>query len=410
MNHTHPLRLACEAHHWHLDLRSDIDIGPTLAFLVIRGLRAHREYYVAMWTLPMLRQISILDGDELPRELRAEHTLNRARIPEISDYILDNPDDCAFSAITVSIDSQVSFVPLPGQDKLGQLRVPMDARFIINDGQHRRAAIIEALNQRPELAYESIAVVFFLDIGRERCQQMFADLNRYAIRPSRLLGLLYDHRNDKARLAKLVVTKSEIFRHMVDVEKSPLAKCSRKLFTLSAFYNACADLMAGMATGNLSDDAALARDYWEAVAEHIPAWTRVLQGEMVASEVREGYIHSHGIALQTLGQAGNALFRTRQEDWRKRLAKPSKLDWSRSNARFWEGRALVGGKVINGNTNLALTRNVIKRTLGLSLDEDGASIEGAHKRGFKVEESTAASAETSFLNKSRIKQDPHPTA
>ncbi len=292
---------------------------PCLTFPVIRGLQARREYYVAMWTLRMLRQISIFDEDEMPPELRAQRNLNRTRIPEIADYILDNPDDYVFSAITVSIDSQVSFEPLPGQDKLGLLRVPMEARFIINDGQHRRAAIIEALNQRPELAYETIAVVFFLDIGLERCQQMFADLNRHAIRPSRSLGLLYDHRNDKARLAKLVVMKSEIFRDLVDMEKSSLAKRSRKLFTLSAFYNACADLVAGMATGNLSDDAALARDYWEALAEHIPAWGRVLKGEMAASEVREGYIHSHGIALQALGQAGNALMRIYPQDWRKHL-------------------------------------------------------------------------------------------
>jgi len=358
-----------------------VEIEPTLTFPVIRGLQAHREYYVAMWTLRMLRQISIFDEDELPPELRAQRTLTRARIPEISDYILDNPDDYGFSAITVSIASQVSFEPLPGQDKLGLLRVPMEAHFIINDGQHRRAAIIEALNQRPELAHETIAVVFFLDIGLERCQQMFADLNRYAIRPSRSLGLLYDHRNDKARLAKLVVMKSEVFRDIVDMEKSSLAKRSRKLFTLSAFYNACADLVAGMASGNLSDDAALARDYWEAVAEHIPAWTRVMEGEMAASEVREGYIHSHGIALQALGQAGNTLLRSHPDDWRKRLSKLRKLDWSRSNARLWEGRALVGGKVIKGNTNLVLTTNIVKHTLGLALDEDQQRIEAAHQRG-----------------------------
>ena len=362
-----------------------MDIEPTLTFPVIRGLQAHREYYVAMWSLRMLRQISIFDEDELPPELRAQRTLSRARIPEISDYILENPDDYVFSAITVSIDSQVSFEPLPGQDKLGLLRVPMDARFIINDGQHRRAAIIEALNQRPELAHETIAVVFFLDIGLERCQQMFADLNRHAIRPSRSLGLLYDHRNDKARLAKLVVMKSEFFRDIVEMEKSSLAKRSRKLFTLSAFYNACADLVAGLATGNLSDDAALARDYWEAVADHIPSWTRVMKGEMASSEVREGFIHSHGIALQALGQAGNTLLHTHPDDWRKHLRKLQTLDWSRSNAALWEGRALVGGRVIKGNANLVLTTNVIKHTLGLPLNAEQQRIENAYIAGRKPE-------------------------
>lgn len=355
-----------------------IETEPFIAFPVIRGLQARREYFVAMWTLRMLRQISIFDEDELPPELRAQRTLNKARIPEISGYILDNPNDYVFSALTVSIDSKVEFEPLPGQDKLGILRVPMDARFIINDGQHRRAAIIEALEQKPELGYETIAVVFFLDIGLERCQQMFADLNRYAIRPSRSLGLLYDHRNDKARLAKLVILKSDVFRDIVDMEKSSLAKRSRKLFTLSAFHNACADLIEGMATGNLTDDASLARDYWESVADNFPSWGQVREGRIPASEVREGYIHSHGIALQAMGKAGNALFKKHPQDWKKRLKALQNIDWSRSNAETWEGRAMIGGKVSKVSTNIILTTNIIKQALFLPLDDMQQKVEKAY--------------------------------
>lgn len=355
-----------------------MDTSSLLSFTVIRGLQARREYYVAMWTLRMMRQISIFNEDELPPELRAQRVINKARIPEISDYILDNPDDYVFSALTVSIDSEVSFEALPGQDRLGVLRVPMDAHFIINDGQHRRAAIIEALKQRPELEHETIAVVFFLDIGLERCQQMFADLNRHAIRPSRSLGLLYDHRNDKARLAKLVIMKSEIFRDLVDMEKSSLAPRSRKLFTLSAFYNACADLVNGLATGNITDDATLARGFWESVAKHFPLWSQVRDGRIPASEVREGFIHTHGIALQAIGKAGNALLLTYPKDWQKRLKKLEEIDWSRNNARLWEGRALIGGKVSKVTTNVVLTTNVIKQALSLPLTEEEQRVENAH--------------------------------
>jgi DNA sulfur modification protein DndB len=356
----------------------DVETQSTLTFPVIRGLQARREYYVAMWTLRTLRQISIFDEDELPPELRAQRVLNKARIPEISGYILDNPDDYVFSALTVSIDSEVSFEPLPGQSRLGMLKVPMEARFIINDGQHRRAAIIEALKQRPELEHETIAVVFFLDIGLERCQQMFADLNRYAIRPSRSLGLLYDHRNAKAKLAKLVVMKSEFFRDIVDMEKSSLAPRSRKLFTLSAFHNACADLVNGMATGNLVEDANLARSYWEAVAGHFPAWRQVLEGRLPASEIREGYIHSHGIAIQALGKAGNTLLKLHPGDWRNRLDGLDKIDWSRNNATVWEGRAMIGGKVSKATTSVTLTANAIKTALSLPLDEEEKRVEAAH--------------------------------
>ncbi|MBU5612631.1 DNA sulfur modification protein DndB [Geomonas azotofigens] len=357
-----------------------MDTNSTLSFPVIRGLQARREYYVAMWTLRMLRQISIFDEDELPPELRAQRILNKGRIPEISDYILNNPDDYVFSALTVSIDSEVVFEALPGQDRLGVLRVPMDAHFIINDGQHRRAAIIEALKQRPELEHETIAVVFFLDIGLERCQQMFADLNRYAIRPSRSLGLLYDHRNDKARLAKLVIMKSEVFRELVDMEKSSLAPRSRKLFTLSAFYNACADLVNGIATGDLTEDANIARSFWEAIAEHFPQWLQVRDGKLPASEVREGFIHSHGIAIQAIGKAGNALLLNSPNNWRKRLKGLEQIDWSRKNAKLWEGRALIGGKVSKVTTNVVLTTNVIKRALSLPISEEEQRVETAFNR------------------------------
>jgi DNA sulfur modification protein DndB len=357
-----------------------MEIEPSLTFPVIRGLQAQREYYVAMWTLRMLRQISIFDEDELPPELRAQRNLNKSRIPEMAGYVLDNPSDYVFSALTVSIDSSVQFEPLVGQDRLGVLKVPMEARFIINDGQHRRAAIIEALDQRPALAHETIAVVFFLDIGLERCQQMFADLNRYAIRPSRSLGLLYDHRNDKAKLAKMVIMKSAVFREIVDMEKSSLARRSRKLFTLSAFYNACADLVHDFATGNLEEDANLARNYWEAVAEQFPRWNQVREGKIPASESRDGYIHSHGIALQALGKAGNALLRQHPEDWHNRLKALSKVNWARSNAGLWEGRALIGGKVSKVTTNVILTTNAVKVALKLPLDQDEKKIEQAFRK------------------------------
>ena len=212
---------------------------------------------------------------------------------------------------------------------------------------------------------------------------MFADLNRHAIRPSRSIGLLYDHRNDKAKLAKLVILKSRFFKEIVDMEKSSLAPRSRKLFTLPAFYNACADLVEGLATGNLNDDAKLAREFWEEVASHFPTWMQVKDGRMPASEVREGFIHSHGIALQAIGKAGNALLKDHPKDWKTRLAALEKIDWSRANAKVWEGRALIGGKVSKVTTNVILTTNVIKEALGLPLDTEEARVEAARAKGQK---------------------------
>lgn len=363
-----------------------METNPSSTFPVIRGLQAHREYYVAMWSLKMVKRLLTAE-DDMPPELRAQRSLNRGRIPELKGYILDNPEDYIFSGLTVSIDSSVEFEPLPGQTKLGILKVPLDCQFIVNDGQHRRAAIEEALKERPELQHETIAVVLFLDIGLERCQQMFADLNRHAIRPSRSLGLLYDHRSEKAQLAKRVVLHSEFFRDAVEMEKSSLSKRSRKLFTLSAFYNACADLLEGHSTGDIDDDAKFARSFWEAVASHFPAWQQVKRSQIPAGEIRESFIHSHGIALQAIGKAGNALIHQHPNDWSSRLNPLEKIDWSRRNTKLWEGRAMTAGRVSKNTLNIGLVTNVLLTALSLPLDEEQKRVETAFNERHSVSSS-----------------------
>jgi len=351
-------------------------------FPVLRGGLAGNAYYVAMWSYrQLLRRVSFDDHD-VPAQMRAQRTLNKARIPEIANYILSNPKDYIFSALTASIDARVKFEPFPNETALGSLCIPDEARIIINDGQHRRAAIKAAMEEKPELAHETIAIVLFVDLGLERCQQMFSDLNQHAIRSSRSLGLLYDHRNDGAKLARMIVMNSEFFRNLVDMEKSSLSPRSRKLFTLSAFFSASSELIRNLATGDLEADAKLARDYWEALAICFPSWGLVREGRMPASEVREGFIHSYAIGLQALGVAGNALLRTYPQKWKSRLVPLAKFDWSR-NANHWEGRAMTGGILSRSSAHVSLTANLIKQTLGLALTPAEMETEKAHRKAVR---------------------------
>lgn len=349
-------------------------------FPAIRGVQARREYYVSMCPMRLIPKIFIFNEEELMPELRAQRILNKSRLPEIAQYILNNRENYTFSAITASVDADIRFEPIAEQTdakRLGLLHIPMSARFIINDGQHRRAAIEMALRENPEIADESIAVVFFLDVGLERCQQMFADLNRYAIRPSKSLGVLYDHRDDIARLAKLVVLKTPVFRDVVDMERSTLSLKSRKLFTLSAIYTATLVLLTGLEKGSLNDQAEIAAAFWEEVAKQFPEWQLVRERNMAASEVRRDFIHSHGIALQAIGKVGNELLQNSKISWKKILAKLKTVDWSRSNAQLWEGRTMIGGRVSKAGHNVTLTTNAIKQHLGLKLTQDEQRVEDA---------------------------------
>lgn len=115
-------------------------------FPVVRGIQAESEYYIAMVPLKMLSKLFPVDDEEfvLP-EYRAQRKLNESRIPVISKYILDNRDSYVFSALAASIDGSYSYEPNENNADTGVLEVSMDAHFLINDGQHRKSAILAAL-------------------------------------------------------------------------------------------------------------------------------------------------------------------------------------------------------------------------------------------------------------------------
>lgn len=354
------------------------------AFPAIRGIQAGREYYISMCPLRLIPKIFLFDEDEMVPELRAQRTLNRARIPEITQYILDHPRDYVFSAITASIDGEAQFIASgeTGEGRnLGALYVSMNAQFILNDGQHRRAAIENALRERPELADETIAVVFFMDRGLSRCQQMFADLNRYAVRASKSLGVLYDTRDDRAQLVKTVVKNSNFFRDMVETERTTLSARSKKLFTLSSLYAATKSLLEDVSDRPFEEQVAIAQEFWEEVAKQIPEWVSVRNGGLTSGEVRRDHIHSHGTVLQAMGRTGRALLAQDPANWRARLQGLSAIDWSRKHTKLWEGRAMIAGRVSKAEQNVTLTTNVLKRAVGLELTPEEWRIEEAATRG-----------------------------
>lgn len=165
------------------------------SFPAVKGIQASMEYYVAMVPLDCISKLFTFTDENLPPEIRSQRTLNKARIPEIREYILSNPKSYVFSALTASIDGDVDFEAVQENSNLGMLSISMAAKLLINDGQHRRAAIEEALKKNPELKYEHISIVLYHDIGLKRSQQMFSDLNRFAIRPTKSLNILYDNRD-----------------------------------------------------------------------------------------------------------------------------------------------------------------------------------------------------------------------
>lgn len=356
-------------------------------FPAIRGVQAHREYYVSQCPLRLIPRLFEFDEADLPAEVRAQRMINRSRLPEIASYMAENRDSYVFSALTASVDADVKFDLIPGltdSSRLGLLRIPMTARFVINDGQHRRGAIELALEADPTLGDETIAVVFFLDRGLERSQQMFADLNRYAVRPSSSLGVLYDHRDPWSNVARAVVSESALLRDLVEKEKTSLAPRSRKLFTLSAIRIATKALFAGRNETDHDLTVQQATSFWDGISHAFPEWTLVHNNQLAAGEVRTDFIHPYGTVLHSLGRLGNSILANDLEvDWVSVGRRLGELDWSKDNRALWDGRAMIAGRVSKANNNVVLTTNALKKHLGLPLSPEERRIEDAfsHERG-----------------------------
>ena len=353
------------------------------SFPSIRGIQAGREYYVSMCPLKLIPRLFHFDDESIMPNMRAQRLLNKARVPEIARYIVNNKNDYIFSAITASIDGVVRFEPVDKTKnslmlKLGILHVSMDSNFVVNDGQHRRAAIELALEKEPVLGNETIAVVFFIDRGLARSQQMFADLNRYAIRPSASINVLYDHRDIVGMITKFVALNHYLFSRFLEFERSALSARSRKLFTLSALHFATRELLSDedLKSPKKAQEKVLA--FWTIVAQKIPEWNLVAKSQMTAGDLRANYVHGHSVVLQAIGRVGKYLFLEDPKHWDVRLNALGSIDWSRKNMD-WEGRSMNGGRMCKTNSNVILTANLIKQKLDLPLTTEDLSFEGKHK-------------------------------
>jgi DNA sulfur modification protein DndB len=354
------------------------DQGYFHTFPAVQGFQAGRTFYIAMCPLRMIPRLFVFDEEEVPPEMRAQRTLNRARVPEIADYLASNPQAYILSALTASVDAKVKFLPFDPktQSALGLLQIPMDAQILINDGQHRRAAIEEAIKQTPDLGQDNVPVLFFEDEGLNRSQQMFADLNKYAVRPSYSLSTLYDHRDPGSELARYLVAECSAFKGLTEMEKSTISNRSTKLFTLSSVKHASRALLRKkMREGVSTEERVLAREYWDVVADQVPDWVRARMREISTAELRQNFVHAHGVTLHALGIAGAALLATYPKNWKARLRTLRTVDWSRANTKLWEGRAMVHGRISKASTNVQLTAILLKQRLGLELNAEEELLE-----------------------------------
>jgi len=343
-----------------------------VTFPAMEGQIGQRTYYSCLMKLNAIpKMFTFRDWAEFTPEEREQRILNKKRVPEIAKYILDNEDGYLFASITASYRCKVDFKPVNGSG-LGELAMEFeDANFVINDGQHRCAAIAAAIKENPALGEATIPVLLFPYENEVRVQQMFSDLNRFVVKTSKSLDILYDKRDVMSLVTLDVSERLTVFKNMVDKDAVSLPVRSPKLFSLAALYDANEELLKNvrvMGQPSHEEMVELAVEFWTEVAKAIPAWGKVKNGDLKALELRQESISSHAVVLRALGAIGADLLKEEPENWKAHLMDLTSVDWSKKN-RDWENVCIVANSVVSNRQARFATKAYLKRHLKLALNE-----------------------------------------
>lgn len=337
-------------------------------FPAVKGCQAGKDYYICMVPLGLLNKIFLAEDTDVPPEYRAQRSLNEARIPEIRDYILDNRDSYVFSALAASVDGDMAFIVSDTNDAIGILEIDVNASILINDGQHRKAAISAALLDDESLKSETISIVIYKDQGLQRSQQMFADLNKHAVTSSKSLNTLYESKDPSALITKKVINSIDFFRKYTDKEKDNLSKFSSNLFTLNTFYTANKRVVRQIGDNEKSEE--LIRQFWDNVALNICEWNEMDAGELSKKSLRENYIITQGLIILAFGRLCEFYGQNPQIDMKETLKGLREIDWLRNNESSWMNRAIKpNGKINRNEQGVFLTYVQIKRLLELPISK-----------------------------------------
>ena len=213
--------------------------------------------------------------------------------------------------------------------------------------------------------------MIFEDRGLKRSQQMFADLNKHATKPTKSLGILYDHRDTYSRFVLALADDADIFHGRTEMERVSISGLSTKFFTLNGISDATRQLLRLRTKSIPADSQRLAADYWDHVSRNIPEWNMLIKKKVTPHELRQHYVHSHSNMLSALGMAGYVLIKRHPNSWKAKLRHLRDIPWEKDNP-VWEGKVVIDGRMIKTKIGIKKAADEILKRCGVDVKVDGA--------------------------------------
>ena len=146
----------------------------------VRGIQATREFYTSMIPMKIIADALQPACSEVDIRSRCQRRLNKARVPIICRYIVDNATDYVLPSITVLVDSIVEFMPCSRRPSFATSATSRSQRLRAN--RKRRSTSLRGdqscFTKRPELMHETVPCTLFIATTTEepnRCSRTSID-------------------------------------------------------------------------------------------------------------------------------------------------------------------------------------------------------------------------------------------
>lgn len=329
--------------------------GFTYSLPAIRSFQAGQPYFTT--AIPFGVLAKLLEPNAINAGVEP---LDRDRTRAISQYITQYEETYVLPAVTLSTAGDCDFVSLGDSDTgvtAGTLMLPMDASLKIHDGQYRLHAIARTVAEEPHLASETLPVVIYAD--GNGCDRRFGDIKANQRKSGRAERIISDSADPIANVTREVIANVSAFTDAIEMVKTTISNRSRNLFTFSALYQANEILLAAQQDQSPEDQAKFAVAFWKTVQDAMPDWT----SDTPRVELRKQTVHAHGVALCAIATAGAVIVDRYPRTWKRRITKLKSISWSRDNAKLWEGKAMLGGRMTKTAASVELTAGVISEVL-----------------------------------------------
>jgi len=364
-----------------------MEIVMAIIFNAVKGNQRNTTYFSANITFGEIEKCVQLPEEVLGEDILDEHSsmqrkLNWNRVnKEMVPYLLK--DDAFFSSITLFMIPRDFSELEEGHgynfktftdigDSIGQLMIDGSMIMFPADGQHRVGTIKQVLKTNPELGTVSVPVILIPFKSRGQVRQYFTDLNLHAKKVNNSIGLTFETRDPIALITKELEKQVPLFRDSINHFSTSLSAKSRNVITINTAYTCTALIMKNLRVkqdelrGIKPDDEKFKKELrrvtkvWNKVIDCLPGFDLISQGGATAGQIREKYVHPHGVGWQAVVLAASTMIDQINElDWEARFQLTcANIDWSRDNSD-WQSICMIGDRMNNTNSFVRSTAGYI---------------------------------------------------